>query len=358
MSTQASPHDRGAPAVVGVEDGRAPRRDVRIDALRGLAVGLVVLGHAILRAGLDGTLLFNLVVLVNMPLFMLLSGRVTDLGGPQPRRRLARRAWGLMVPYFSWLPVYFAFTPALRHQFEPILWAVSALYLPKAPGHLWFLYVLFVCVALGMAVVQVTDGPRSWLVGTFAVAFGLSLVPSGPDQWFGIAQVGWLMPFFAVGVIGSISIGVRSRRDAFAVAGATVALVLAVWLLGPAAVKTARGPLALLLEGVGGTAFVGIATTASRYAAAFAGILVLCALLGLIPLRHLGPAASLGRRSLGVYAVHPFLLWLPEGAGWMTVSAFALLAVAASWAIVVLIEQAPQVSRLLLGRPLPESLVD
>lgn len=332
-------------------------RDLEIDALRGVAILLVVLGHVMLRFGQSDTSLFTFVVLVNMPLFMLLSGYVTwasmrDTGG-----FLRRRAWGLLAPYFCWLPLYYLFNRQLA-QVDFAQWFLSAVYLPKAPGHLWFLYVLFLCLVLVAVVGRFVKSRARQTVVLVGIAGVLTLVPSRYDAIFGVAQVAWLLPFLVAGTYQLRPSALKpSTRGLVFVVGALVMLA-AMALLGRAAIVPGYSPVLGWLDRVGLAPLGSGILVMLRYAAAFAGVSALAVGVSWMPVAFKHSAlASLGRRSLGVYAIHPFFI-IRLGTGSVgAVVAATVLAIIASLVVVLVLERVPRVAMFLLGRPLPKFAV-
>lgn len=332
-------------------------RDPEIDALRGVAILLVVLGHVMLRFGQANTSLFNFVVLVNMPLFMLLSGYVTrgsmrDTGG-----FLRRRAWGLLAPYFCWLPLYYLLNRQLA-QGDFARWFVSAVYLPKVPGHLWFLYVLFLCLVL-VAVVGKFVSSRVWqTVVLVGIAGALTLVPSRYDAIFGVAQVAWLLPFLVAGTYQLRPSTMKPSTRGLVFVVSALVMLAAMALLGRAVIVPGYSPLLGWLDRMGLAPLGSGVLVLLRYTAAFAGVSALAVGVSWMPVvfKH-STLASLGRRSLGVYAIHPFFIIRPDAGSAVAVVAATVLAIIASLVVVFILERVPRVAMFLLGRPLPEFLV-
>lgn len=112
-------------------------RDSNIDALKGFAILLVVLGHAIQAhvPHFDDNLLFRLIYSFHMPLFMFLSGYVA---WDRPIK-LGKKFVRLVVPFITW---YLALYVLFAHRtigFEDyiIRWL-------KSPDYgLWFLWCCF-----------------------------------------------------------------------------------------------------------------------------------------------------------------------------------------------------------------------
>ncbi len=191
-------------------------RDPICDVLRGLAMGIVVLGHALI--GVDAALesqrmsrfLILLIYTTHMPVFFLLAGYFS--------RRLIRSTWRLFLraswqrivwPYLLWSFVLLLahhlaseFTNTRVEQFRPltILW--------KPPAIMWFLYVLGLSTLAARLLAPL--GPRVLAaVGlTFvAVSYGLEF-PFAQLRFIGLFLLGGLLSRAAVGAFSS-GLGLR-----------------------------------------------------------------------------------------------------------------------------------------------------
>lgn len=89
-------------------------RDISLDAVKGFAILLVMLGHCIVLNGLADPYLYDAIAAVQMPLFMAVSGYIAGLKKPEAveRPNLAKRAAVLrkrsisyLVPFFSWMVI-------------------------------------------------------------------------------------------------------------------------------------------------------------------------------------------------------------------------------------------------------------
>lgn len=89
-------------------------RDISLDAVKGFAILLVMLGHCIVLNGLADPYLYDAIAAVQMPLFMAVSGYIAGLKKPEAVERpdLARRAAVLgkrsisyLIPFFSWMVI-------------------------------------------------------------------------------------------------------------------------------------------------------------------------------------------------------------------------------------------------------------
>lgn len=163
--------------------GRPVRyRDRGLDALRGLAVALMVLDHIAAVAGWGGLWRYSL-TRAALPLFMFCSGQlVARFGPPSPKRSLQVLAVGVLeLGCFAWLGLPLP---------GPVL--LIALLLPAFPYAVRYPYAIG---ALG--IVQVVTWPLPWsgyqpgeLLALVALA---SIAPRiGPMPENAPAVVGWL----------------------------------------------------------------------------------------------------------------------------------------------------------------------
>mgnify|MGYP004639994215 FL=1 len=87
-------------------------RDISLDAVKGFAILLVMLGHCIVLNGLADPYLYDSIAAVQMPLFMAVSGYIAGLKKPEAVERpdlakraavLGKRSISYLVPFFSWM---------------------------------------------------------------------------------------------------------------------------------------------------------------------------------------------------------------------------------------------------------------
>ena len=89
-------------------------RDISLDAVKGFAILLVMLGHCIVLNGLADPYLYDAIAAVQMPLFMAVSGYIAGLKKPEAVERpdlakraavLGKRSISYLVPFFSWMVI-------------------------------------------------------------------------------------------------------------------------------------------------------------------------------------------------------------------------------------------------------------
>ncbi len=300
-------------------------RDEVLDALRGLAVALVVLGHSIYDVAWvyhDGPGLVEIIAgswvpqatavnpaltfayTFHTPLLAFVSGFVLWRVTPDaPLVQLRKRAIGLLLPYFSWALVYHL-VDTLREgrslaQAEPLSALSSATLGVGTTGPLWFLYALFLCCVVLIVAEQL---PKTrWLLGVSALAaVAVSQIPAARTSTFALNQVLWIYPFFALGYLTARHRSWIAERRAVIGWVCGVAFVVLAYVQYPIPVPqlSVASAIDTYLDGIGmrGT------FTIVRYAAALAGTLAATAVYLGLPHRVLAPQARLGRRTLGVFA--------------------------------------------------------
>lgn len=193
---------------------RAPRR-LDLDALRGVAIFLVVVGHAVSREVPAGNewyaVLKDLIYRFHMPLFMALTGITFGLSLPafrswaEVRDYSWRRCVRLAVPYFAFGLLIIAGKLAASHVMHvdnlpsgSLDDVAELLLVParSAAGFLWFIYVLAIYLLLLPAVLFVL---RRRPLALFVASLGLAALP-WPEA-FMLDRVMAYLPFFCGGVL-------------------------------------------------------------------------------------------------------------------------------------------------------------
>lgn len=118
-------------------------RDPYIDALKGIAILLVVTGHSISNLT-NLEFLFNFIYSFHMPLLFFWSGYLEEKGYAKYRnakgRMLVKRTTTLLVPYLLWTVLYFF----IRNGVQNVQWAeLATRILGYGQDCLWFLAAAF-----------------------------------------------------------------------------------------------------------------------------------------------------------------------------------------------------------------------
>lgn len=193
---------------------RGPRR-LDLDALRGVAMVLVVIGHAVARevpAGNDWyQVLKTLIYTFHMQLFMVLSGMTFGMSVPafqnwsEARGYSWRKAFRLGALYISFGalilagkmlvgPLLSVDKPAQDVWSELVLLVVQPW--KSAAGFLWFIYVLAVYLTVLPSILLLL---KRRPIALFGVAIALSVLPW--PQWFMLDRLMGYLPFFCGGIV-------------------------------------------------------------------------------------------------------------------------------------------------------------
>lgn len=185
---------------------REDKRDRTIDGLRGLAIILVVVGHAVQStyADFDSNLIFRFIYASHMPLFMFVSGYAAGFSAETRGVGIYKKFLAFVVPFLSWYAVaYFA-----NQSWNNIgLKSYVARVIVSPDWGLWFLPILFFCyllLALGRKFedkIGVIIYLIIWLV--------LQLVPY---HGFGLDLLKWHFMFFIVGYLANYKYNLSSLK--------------------------------------------------------------------------------------------------------------------------------------------------
>jgi fucose 4-O-acetylase-like acetyltransferase len=307
----------------------ARERDLRVDALKWLAILMVIATHILgLRREFQHVApwLYDVIVAFNMPMFALLSGWVlAGREGSHPGRFLWRKALTLYVPYFAWIAVE---APLRRVTLAGMPGRLlEALLNPHAGMQMWFLAILFWMFVV-FTLARLVSRSDVW-TAAIALAVGVVALLLPRLTVMGLDKVAWLYPFF---VLGYLLARHRTSRRMQAVIGATAVAVIAA------------------------TAALGQWGFAWRYAEAIALTAAVAGLYLVLPHRLVAAQAWLGKRTLGVYGaqmvVMPFLI---VGAGWPGALASWALVAAAAVGVTLVLERIPLARAVFLAQwPRPD----
>ncbi len=119
------------------------KRNEAIDAVKGFAILIVMLGHVLVLNDLEDPYLYNMIKVLQMPLFMCVSGYTNGLGKKivtlqDFTAKIARRAVSLLLPFFSWI--------VLLHITDIPGAVVRTLF--QLERGLWFLMTLFILTCM------------------------------------------------------------------------------------------------------------------------------------------------------------------------------------------------------------------
>ncbi|MFL5812875.1 MAG: acyltransferase family protein [Bdellovibrionia bacterium] len=288
------------------------KRDSFIDALKGVAILTVVLGHTLqmLVPDFDHHILYRLIYSVHMPFFMFLSGFVAlpsmmKAGFVETVRNKFLR---LVVPFLSWyFIVGYLFLGLVCHgSAGDITFGEHVIRLAKAPDWgLWFLWELFLC-DLVLALVVAGKKRFNLKMAGFTAALIIATVLFGlqPRSGLGLALLRWHLPFFSAGVLLHLY-----REQLIVVKRYWVELSLLAYPVLFSFWMRTESP-SFLVKGIGDlTLLLALVEKLFRYATAFTGITVIwIAMKSLVQTKLSSGLAKLGQYSLDIYALHFYFL--------------------------------------------------
>ncbi len=141
------------------------QRNKALDAVKGFAILLVMLGHCIVLNGLNASdpFVYDVIKSVQMPLFMLVSGvlasgGVRKNGSGSGMKKLPKRAQTYLLPFFSWFVLVHLYTHIKTGalSMSGFLKELKELLFQTDRG-LWFLMTLFVATLCVMIAQTLTD---------------------------------------------------------------------------------------------------------------------------------------------------------------------------------------------------------
>ncbi|MCH4092247.1 acyltransferase family protein [Acetobacter sp.] len=282
-------------------------RDVSVDIIRGIAIILVVLGHAnrgqIEARGIVPTSLQFLdfvIYAVHMPVFFLLSGYFTfiSLNKRKELKFSQSRFKNIVWPYVVWSFIYCIvghLMSSLTHVNHMVTWYQLLTIGWKPISVLWFLYALFF---MQMGAVLLWRRPTIALALSLTADFAVFLVPSGILP--GIVMDGVVQaPFFYIGLLlaerGLPALLPPIRKPGAWAAGFLVAYVLLAYAMFEA---QAGRPVQFIMLPVALSGLLGLACLSRALM-----------LMPSLPFIASG-LARLGQASLAIYLLHILVLAL------------------------------------------------
>lgn len=328
-----------------------------LDVLKGVAIVLVVLGHAVQFApgtNYDSNILFRVIYSFHMPLFMFLSGAAAAYSlRPMNADFLKRKFYQLVVPFIAWYLIGY-FLGGAYHNIHFITYIHRVI---DSPDYgLWFLWVLFLNFC-SLAFIRKLE-PRLKLYAYPLVWLAIYAIPTGK---YGIGLVKWHLPFF---IVGYLIFHYRERLKKYSKIPGTVSLlsfpVLALtWhrLYNPAPIAHLNAHLAahhLSAITIGGIATFNvypILVLLYTYTVAFSGIGFTYTILALRPAKYLyGLFGFLGLYTLDIYVSQAYFFRFAVGHSWLAIVTGFMIALGLSLALgIIVLRRVPLLSVVFLG---------
>ena len=323
-------------AFLKIDEALSDGRIHHIDALKGFLIICVVWEHSIMinDPNCENKLLYIITRPFLMPLFMLLSGFIISKQlNSTFLNYLKKNAVHLMVPFFVWSLIFYAFVRFLVpflvgypifHGFVPLQTDVnlfSHLYLlMESPANgLWFLWVLFWSSLLLFAALKIARY-KNWLrwENYFVVAaIILSRIPS--TNFLGFAEIKAYFIYYAAGffVCKYLDVLKAKRKIIYAVAIVTFPVLVLGW-------KRNAFPTfyPIFLSSLNNEDIARLVVSIYKYAVSFGGIALCSFILERIRQSWLYSFLSwLGMWTLDIYACHSYFLFEFSNAIWWYFSA-------------------------------------
>jgi fucose 4-O-acetylase-like acetyltransferase len=317
-------------------------RDQYIDALKGIAILLVVVGHAIQEniSDFDNNIIFRIIYSFHMPLFMFISGYVIygHVGSPLPIW-LIDKFKRLVVPFLSWAII----VKFVVYNSDSFIQYFFELYKHPDVG-LWFLWVLFLnyCL-LGTTLLF---GKNLKEVKLLLTIITLNLISISV---LGFPMVRWLFPFFATGYIlneyrNKFPQSMRTLSILFS--GAFPFLVCFWHRTKELSFNHGISKIFTIYDIVPHLSLIDISY---RYIVAFAGISLVVQIIKKLKKYNYLLLSWLGTCTLDIYVSHQLFLW-GIGEGIFRIISTIVISLLLSLALSFCLRQSKILSMLLLGR--------
>ena len=330
----------------------APRLEF-IDALRGFAIVLVVLGHALQYTleSSDANPLYRLIYSFHMPLFMFISGFVYSGGKRSGTAELRSKSQALLVPFFAWLPMTFAWMQLGPAPLSLQVFVGQIIASPDAGG-LWFLWVLFLInliMIAARALIRTRPQFGAWCLWAL---LNLIVLERPHSDLLGVKLLCWHLPFFLVGLAFRDTNGTRSFHPA------VILICIAAYLFLFLSWTRISGLSAHPLSGDLHSVLALLKLRLFNYATAFLAIFAVFGIFSMATKNTLAtmPLPGIGRISLEIYVTHIYFIAMAVSATaafvWpTTMRVFVVFAVgltgalAATWTI----RRIPRLSAVMFG---------
>lgn len=314
-------------------------RNTVVDASKGLAILLVVVGH-VLQSHLprpDDNCVYRIIYSFHMPLFFLLSGWVVK---PDTNGRIKKTLMRLLPATCSWYIIqYFVEQRYKDEGFIPYLIG----FLQRPDNGLWFLWVLAFCI-----VALVLCRRLEQKLGIFAYMIGLTVLMSLPIHYLGVSLIGTYFPYLLVGyLLSRSSINARLAIPfAFGMSAVFYPLVLPFWRR---TFPLLSGNSTSWLGGVGIKVqvfeFVG-----AKYVEGYMGsVIAVCIAFAIYRYLHLSALLWLGQHTLDIYVSHQFFVYLFQSSSLISIGGAFVAALLVPIALAAALKRIPLLYFALYG---------
>ncbi len=168
------------------------KRLVWADALRGLLILLVVLGHSLQHGDYENRLSWNIIYSFHMAAFFMISGYV-NYKSEFSYTTLKKRAVQLLLPFLTWTLLNAALSPSFTDSLVSVVLRPDNSY--------WFIYVLFVITLIHMLLTKLSKAlgvNNLYLVGG-GIIFLTGLMVIFNWRILGFQFIAYYFTFYAIG---------------------------------------------------------------------------------------------------------------------------------------------------------------
>ncbi len=332
-------------AFLKIDEALSERRDHHIDALKGVAIILVVLGHAIQinDPDFDNNLFFRIVFSFQMPLFMFLSGFILSTQiHYSALDYLKKNSLRLLIPFLAWYLISYFFV-----RFNQDIGLVAYFFnliISPASG-LWFLWVLFINSIILFTVIKFVQIKNMLRWENYFILAAILLSRTASADVLGLSEVKQYFPYYASGyfVFKYLDALKARRKIIYAIAIIAFPIMVLGWKRNefptfyPAMLQLLNDPhIARLIVSI------------YKYAVSFLGIAFSSFLLERIRGTHFYLFFCwLGTLTLDIYVCHSYFL-VEIGNGTLQYICAAVIATILSIALTLLIMKRFKITRLLL----------
>lgn len=168
-----------------------------IDAIKGFAILLVIIGHLMQKslADFDHNIIWRFIYSFHMPLFFFVSGFLAFFTKKSQIDLVFNRFKSLIVPFFVWAVVYYFF----REQSKQTFYYYMKNVIVTPDLGLWFLWVLFFCYVLLVFIKSLSIKSYLGFLVVIVALFASTILIK--ENFFGINLISKQFPFFFLGFI-------------------------------------------------------------------------------------------------------------------------------------------------------------
>lgn len=328
-----------------IDGALADGRNHHIDALKGVAIILVVLGHSIQLndPNYDNNLLFRIVYSFQLPMFFFLSGFILSTQvGHSLLNYLKKNTVRLLVPFIVWYLISYIF---VRFQTEISLPDYLFALIKSPAGGLWFLWVLFLNSFLLFAALKIARFKNWMRWENYFVIAAILLSRTASADFLGLSEVKQYFPYYAAGffVCKYLDVLKAKRKIIYAVAIVAFPVLILGW-------KRNEFPTfyPVLLQFLNDKGTVRLIVSIYKYAVSFLGIALSSFILaGIKGTRAYWVLCWLGTLTLDIYVCHGYFIFGFGSGMWWNLSV-ALVSLILSCALTLLLMKRFKITRLLL----------